>query len=358
MSTTIITIEEVISVEPHPDADRLDVIKVLGYQVVTGKGSFEVGDHVIYFPPDIMIPPSWSEKLGVQQYLKHARMSTDTMKIQCRVAAARLRGVASYGFVAPLCAWSQDIRKTYSVGTDLTSFFGGEKYEPPVRLGGGDSEPDMPNFHRYTNIENIQRCPDRIPRGTDVAITEKIHGTHCRMGLVADGTQPGSPLEYQAGSNKLRRKAGKGLYWKFFTDNVRHFLFNVSREECGADVILFGEIYGAGVQDMQYGQTEKRFRAFDCTVSGVYVDRKEFWRDCQEYGIDVVPMLYIGEFNQDAVDNFTDGDSTFDVTGEFKGREGIVITPLVEQVDYRGNRLILKSVSVDYLNRRGASDDE
>lgn len=358
MSTTAITIEEVLSVEPHPDADRLDVIKVLGYQVVTGKGNFEVGEHVLYFPPDILLPPKYSEALGVTQYLKHARMSGDTCKQQCRVSAARLRGLPSYGFCASLNHWYPDSRKTYSIGGDVTAYFEAEKYEPPVRLGGGDTEPDMPNFHRYTNIENIQRCPNLIPEGTDVAITEKIHGTNCRMGLVRDHKQTDSPFTYQAGSNKLRRKEGQGLYWAFFEEKVRLFLVELSGQNDCADVILFGEIYGPGVQDMQYGETEKRFRAFDCSVNGEYLNRKEFWSLCQQYRIDTVPLLYKGGFYQTVVDSFTNGDSSFNITGKFKGREGIVIKPLAEQVDYRGNRVILKSVSVDYLNRRGAKDSE
>jgi len=43
----------------------------------------------------------------------------------------------------------------------------------------------------------------------------------------------------------------------------------------------------------------------------------------------------------------------------FKGREGCVITPQVEQFYApTGGRLILKSVSADYLDRKGAQDNE
>jgi RNA ligase (TIGR02306 family) len=354
LSTTIITIEEVTSVKPHPDADRLDVIEVLGYQVVTGKGNVKVGDRVYYFPPDIMIPPEFSVPLGVQQYLKHARMSTDTMKIQCRVSAARLRGLPSYGFIAPCASADFPLRLVDApVGTDVTAWFKGEKYEPPVRLGGGDSEPDMPNFHRYSNIENIQRR-NQFEDGEEVVFTEKIHGTNCRMGYVLDGDE----MTFQAGSNKLRRKAGEGLYWAFFTDEVKGLLQCLYYHYVDAEVILFGEIYGPGVQDMQYGETEKRFRAFDCSVNGKYLDKPILWKVCEEYGVETVPLLYEGPFSKEAVAEHTDGKSTFPVTGKFKGREGIVITPLTERLDYRGNRVIAKSVSVDYLNRKGAEDNE
>lgn len=252
MSTTIITIEKVLSVEPHPDADRLDVIMVLGYQVITGKGTFQVGDDVIYFPPDIMIPAYWSDALGVTQYLKHARMSMDTTKHQCRVAACRLRGLPSYGFVAPITTLLGD----YEIGQDLTSTFNGEKYEPPVRLGGGDAEPDMPNFHRYSGIENIQRC-NQFEVGEEVVFTEKIHGTNCRMGLVADPKQPGAPVAYQAGSNKLRRKEGEGLYWSFFSQTVRDFLDYHCHSNDDADVVLFGEIYGPASRTCSMGRPRR-----------------------------------------------------------------------------------------------------
>lgn len=353
MSTTIITIEEVTSVKPHPDADRLDVIEVLGYQVVTGKGNFKVGDLVVYFPPDIMIPPEHSVRLGVQQYLKHARMSGDTMKIQCRVSACRLRGIPSYGFCAPVSECGTPVPARPGVGTDMTHLFGAEKYVPPARLGGGDSEPDMPNFHRYTSIENIQR---RNPffHGEEVVFTEKIHGTNCRMGYVKDGDE----MTFQAGSNKLRRKEGEGLYWSFFTDEVKGLLQCLYYHYVDVDVILFGEIYGPGVQDMQYGETEKKFRAFDCSINGKYLDKTILWQICEEYGVETVPLLYEGPFSKEAVAEHTDGKSTFPVTGKFKGREGIVITPLTERLDHRGNRVIAKSVSVDYLNRRGAEDNE
>ena len=47
------------------------------------------------------------------------------------------------------------------------------------------------------------------------------------------------------------------------------------------------------------------------------------------------------------------------ITSAFKGREGCVITPLVEQFYApTGGRLILKSVSADYLDRKGAQDNE
>jgi len=59
------------------------------------------------------------------------------------------------------------------------------------------------------------------------------------------------------------------------------------------------------------------------------------------------------------VEHFTCGPSTFDgIKSKFKGREGIVITPLIETwSECLQGRAILKHVSADYLNRKGAQDN-
>ena len=354
MSTTIATIERITSVEPHPNADRLDVVKVLGFQVVTGKDNFKVGDDVFYFPPDLLLPEAEADKLGVTNYLKHAVFPGEETKRPCRVGAARLRGIPSYGFVAPVDV-SPVPMEAYDVGQDVTDWFGAEKYVPPVRVGCGEAERDFGTFHQYTNIENIQRYPDLIPEGTDVIITEKIHGTNCRMGLCRDNS--GEHI-FMAGSHKVNRKSGEGLYWSFFTDKLKEGLSFMSDIHGGADVILFGEIFGPGVQDMHYGQTEKVFRAFDMTIDGKYVNYEALQHFCRGLGVEMVPEIYIGPFSHAVCESYTYGDTTFGVTGGFKGREGIVIKPLIEQTDRVGRRMIAKSVSADYLNRKGAEDNE
>jgi hypothetical protein len=40
----------------HPNADRLAIVKVLGYQVVVGKEDFKVGDLAYFVPPDSVVP--------------------------------------------------------------------------------------------------------------------------------------------------------------------------------------------------------------------------------------------------------------------------------------------------------------
>jgi len=357
MSTTTITCEKIDLVRNHLNADRLDIVKVLGYHIVTGRDEFKEGDKVIYFPPDILIPEQVSTALGVTKYLKESFYPGDNEKTRCRVSACRIRGVASYGFVILAT-------EGLEVGTDVTNMYQGHKYIPPV-TNHGDAARDLPNFHIYTDIENIQRYPKMIEEGTLVRITEKIHGSSNRLGYVKDEN---GHMMFVAGSHRRRLKSEyesgvPSMYWEPMTVEMQTLLTTISSHYYSADVIIFGEIFGPRVQDLEYGQNKKTFRVFDISVNGSYLDWNDikYWASFNKFTL--VPLLYTGEFNSNLIEELTSGPTTFHkldapVKSKFKGREGIVITPLKEQVDQCGNRVILKSVSVDYHNRHNATDNE
>ena len=348
MSTTIISVERVNQVDHHPNADRLDIIKVLGYSVVTGRDEFKVGDAVIYFPPDMLIPDHVANDMGVGTYLKFAVFPGDAQKTQCRISACRLRGVPSYGFVLGTCT-------SVAFGADVTAYYSGMKYEPPARVLGGDCLPPDEEFHQYTNIENIRRFSNVFVEGDAVRITEKIHGTNCRLGIIKG--------ELVAGSHKTRRVEGdpRTMYWQpmAIVEPLLRGLYE--NNLVNGDIIIFGEIFGQGIQDMDYGQSVPSFRAFDISVDGQYLNDSTFRHLCENYDINMVPLLYDGPFSKEIVDELTDGHTTIsqETRSKFKGREGIVIKSLFEGTmgGKSGRRKILKSVSVDYHSRKGAKDE-
>lgn len=370
MSTNYVEIVPIDWVKPHPNADKLEIAIIKGLTSVVPKGTFERGQHVVFFPPDILIPEVIAEKLGVKKYLKHSLF--DGIKCQCRVAACRLRGEPSFGFIVPMekgievafpLASILGRDQTYALGDNVDAWFDARKYEPPLRPTAEDAERDDANFHKYTSIEHYWRFPDAIAEGTQVRITEKIHGTNSRVGFIR---KPDGTFEYMAGSHRVRRKkpeeGRRSLYWLPLLQDGRaeNLLFTLSKDK--HSVIIFGEIYGAGIQDMDYG-TPQGYRVFDISVDGKYLGWDEVRRLCDWFQIETVPLLYQGPFSADLVKQFTYGPTTLAEPGQiksaFKDREGCVITPLAEQFYApTGGRLILKSVSADYLDRKGATDDE
>lgn len=355
MSTIQITMETVSAILPHPNADRLEIALILGTQTLVLKHQFQVGEKVIFFPPDILLPPDISKTLGIQQYLKHAIW--DGQKCLCRVAACRLRGVPSYGFITKV-PWDLPLNKL----NDFTDHYQAVKYEPPLDLiMQGDALAEPCNFPRYTDIEHYYRHVHTLPQGMPVRVTEKTHGTNCRLGSIKiDGL-----IEFVCGSHRTVKKdynaaLKRSLYWEPLLSDpkIQTALQELSKNE--DDVVIYGEIFGPRIQNMDYGirQGQIGFRVFDISINGRYLDWSKLHLICVRFGLQLVPVIYVGPFNAALVQEWTNGPTLYgDVKTKFKGREGCVITPLTETYHPDIGRVILKSVSADYLNRKGATDN-
>ena len=383
MSKLVVEVCEVLHVEPHPNADRLAIATVKGWRTCikknpeTGETAFNVGDKCIFFPPDAVLPEAIANsaedavpgRLGVRVYCAPVT-GDDGALVGHRVRATRLRGVASFGVIENIRPEFGD-NVDWEIGTDLAEHFGVTKWEPPVRGTAGGTARDVSLFHKYTNMENVGNYPNRIPAGTKVVFTEKLHGTNSRLGLVAETAEDGTVTwEFMAGSHNVRRTEfnEEGVrcdYWTPMTENVKemltHIRDHVAVGEPVVSVLLFGEIFGSGVQDMAYGLSDgkRSYRAFDIAVNGRYLDFDVKAELCKRFGVEMVPVLFRGPFDLDTLRAHTDGNTTLcdpKQAGKFKGREGVVATPVKEVEMARGGRMIVKSVSADYLARKDATD--
>jgi RNA ligase (TIGR02306 family) len=388
MSSLIVEVCQVEAVTAHPNADRMAIARVKGWETCivrnadTGATQFAVGDKCVFFPPDCVLPPDLAERLGVAKYLSPlARKPDGTRPPGGRVRVASLRGFKSYGLIMPCenAAWD--------IGHDVAAFYGVTKWEPPLRLQDGEAERPHPAFHRYFDMENVRNFPDLIPAGMEVVVTEKIHGQNARLGLIRDTEEDGRRVwRWMAGSHDVRRKkldkADKvSAFWLCFNEPIRRLLCAVSgcnytpeevdagaevREETPAhDVVLFGERFGAGIQDMNYGLAKGRFvfRAFDLTRDGRYLDYDVKGALFREFGVETVPVLYRGPFAFDRITELAEGPTTVcegaDTAG-FTGREGVVITTVTEQSKATEKmvfeRLQLKCISFAYLSRKDGTE--
>lgn len=337
MSDNCVSIQFIDSLHQHPNADRLEIAHILGTQTIVPKGEYTPNQTVVYFPPDMLIDPAKAEVLGVSQYLKHGEWNGQRCK--CRIGAARLRGIPSYGFVAPSPF-------ALPVGSDVSKFYHAVKYQPPEPVCQ-DVAPDHPTFHTYTDIQHYWRYPDRIQPGEPVVMTEKIHGTNARYGLINTGPEE---WMFMVGSHRRRLKTGSNIYWDHLHEHGHLALLSYLCDE-EHDVILFGEVFGPRIQDMDYGVNKPSFSLFDISVDGQYLDWSEVSQLCAMFTVQTVPVLYEGPFDKLVLEAHTHGPTTFNgVRCKFKGREGVVVKPIEERQDSYG-RVILKSVSADYLAR-------
>lgn len=325
------------NVRMHPNADRLELCDILGWQMAVPKGQYSDGMKVVFFPPDTVIPVEWADRFGVREYMKGENKD--------RIGKVWLRGEPSFGLAVGL-----PDRQDWDVGENVAEYFGATKYEPPIRAKCGDAERAHPLFPVYTDVENMRNYTDLFDEGEEVVATEKIHGTNCRVGLI-EGVQ-------MAGSMTIRRKMPVtvqewrgSIYWyPFQIPAVKTLLDTLALENACQQVILFGEVYGGSIQDYSYGIEKGKgfgFAAFDLYINGRWVDHDSFVGACQRFGVETVPVLYRGPFSLEAIKAVSDGPSI--LANGLHIREGVVVRPVVERTHPKLGRMILKYVGSAYL---------
>jgi RNA ligase (TIGR02306 family) len=334
MSTFAVKVVRISEIKPHPNADALELAMIEDslWQTVTAKGKYHVGDLAIYVPVEALLPVEVSDAWGVTQYLSKQR-----------VRAARLRGEMSYGFLAD--------PEGFALGDDLTEHFGIVKYEPVLHCNMCDSQKpsiELPNFPKYTDIENIRNHANVFVAGEPVVVTEKIHGTNSRVGLILN--EDGEPV-FVCGSHRYRRELGDGGIYEMplGIQEVKDFLL-----ESGPDTVIYGEIFGCGIQKgFHYGcPTHPTFRAFDVWQNGKYMNAGYFFGICESWGIPHVPIVAECEFDFDYIKSLTNGKSTLD---DGTTREGVVIKPVEERFHRNVGRVVLKLIGDDYLLNKNSS---
>lgn len=328
MSSLIVPVATIEALHPHSNADALELAHILGWQIVVRKGEYAVGEKVVYFPIDTLLPVEVSDRFNVTKYLSKQR-------IRC----AKLRGEPSFGLaVRPDQDWP--------VGENVADFYGAKKYEPPVRVTAGDAEKDHPLFVAYTEIENMRNFPAVFVPGESVMVSEKIHGTCARIGSIEG--------ELMAGSKQVRRKRpledrfASSTYWyPLSLEPVRTLVESLANKH--RQVILFGEIYGSKIQSFHYGlHGVLGFRAFDLLLDGHYVDWPDFLAICAKYGVESVPTIATIPFDLNEIKRQSEGKTQL-MGQDAHIREGVVVRPVNERHDPRVGRVILKYVSDTYL---------
>lgn len=115
---------------------------------------------------------------------------------------------------------------------------------------------------------------------------------------------------------------------------------------------VFGEIYG-NTNRLKYGLPEvNRFAAFDIYRDGCFVSAGSYSNEVYRFGIPSVPVLADAvPYTFDYVKQLATGKTT--VPGSTVIREGAVVRPLVERYARGLGRVILKSVSPEFLQLKG-----
>jgi RNA ligase (TIGR02306 family) len=352
-------VAKINEIKAIPNADNIEQVVVGGWNAITKKGEFKEGDLTVIATTDAVIPEAFSEKMGVTSYLRKGG----------RVRTVKLRGVYSECLIIPM-TYVQGVKRVE--GADCMEMLGITKYEPPVKqiqLASGRKIKwrDNQNFHIYYKFPNLKNVAGMFNEEDMVQITRKIHGTNARYGIVRKSklsfwdkvkkffriADKWVDYEYIYGSHNCEKGSdSQGFYstdvWRTIAEkySIKEKLWDYIKSEnaeIGEGIILYGEIYGAGIQkNYEYGLTDIEFVGFDIKLRGEYLSTYDAWNLVKNHmELPYVEILHYGDWRQEIQDKFTFNNF---IEGTKVPHEGIVIK------DITGERQkVAKVINPDYL---------
>lgn len=314
-----------VSLENHPNADSLSIVRVFGFTVCVRTVDWEGKSLGAYIQPDSVVDTTRVEFA----FLAHEGRTKERVKVR------RMRGRVSMGLLiqAPSGA---------VLGDDVAAQLGVEHYEPPIKTStGGMAAPPPAGYHPVYDVENWRRYSEMLVFGEEVVVTEKIHGANGRYVCVQGDMHVGSRTEWKAEGDSIWRVAAQ------HDASIERFC----RDHEGAT--LYGEVYG-NVQDLKYGVgpgEAPRFIAFDVLgADGIWWNPEDARAACTVAEVAFVPIIWQGSYDPVMVDTLAEGPSV--MVGANHLREGCVVRPAVERRHPdTGDRVLLKIVGSGYLER-------
>jgi RNA ligase (TIGR02306 family) len=317
------SINEIKSID---GADNIELVVVNGWNAITKKGEYQIGDLVVIATTDSVIPQELSDSMGVTGYLRKGQ----------RVRTVKLRGVYSECLIMNKNVIPQ-LRNfpTLTEGEDLMELLGVFKYEPPVtqiQLSSGKKikYKANPNFHVYYKFPNLKNTPNLFNEDDDVSITRKLHGTNARYGIVKKSRltiwdrvkrlfgNKWVEFEYVYGSHNVEKGSdSNGFYstdvWRTIGEkyNIEQKLWDFVKNDKNnslvkkTGIVIYGEIYGPGIQkNYDYGLDELKLACFDVTFDGKY---QGFFMEKSVFEVLELPqveLLYFGKWSKEEQDKY------------------------------------------------------
>jgi len=230
------SIELISEIKPHPNADKLELAKVLGYTCIIEKGRYRAGAAVVLIQPDTVLP----DKPWAEMFKKRGN----------RVKAMKLRGIWSFGIVMSpydVCDISdlKSMLMPVNIGKDIADRIGVTKYEAP-QPQQLDAKGPLPFGLGKTDEERYQNILD-LPFGELVDVTLKIDGQsatyYCRKDRQTGEWTTGIcsrslEMKPECDNNYTRINKKYNILEKL----LRYCMAN------NVSLALRGEIYGNGIQ--------------------------------------------------------------------------------------------------------------
>lgn len=283
------TIRQISAIEPIPNADKIEVATVDGWQVVIRKGEFSVGELCVYCEVDSFLPikPEF-EFLRKSSYRKFP-----DGREGFRLKTIKMRGCLSQGLILPINVVTGLIppnpeteNSSDLLFKDVTNILGIVIYDPPIPAClSGKVIGLFPSFIPKTDEERFQNLGRVLPKylGTKFYVTEKIDGTsttiYVKDGYVGVCSRNLELDMFDVNNSYIRTFTEMGLIEKLqtFTGNIA----------------IQGELVGPGIQKNLYKRTKAEiyvYGIFDIDTQS-YLPYNEFLSMLNHFKLNTVPTV-------------------------------------------------------------------
>lgn len=298
MGRKLASIQRIKAIKPIEGADRIETVQVLNWECVASKGQFKVGDLVLYFEIDSLLPD-----IPAFEFLKKSAWSQKLNKY--KISTHKFRNQISQGLVIParqLCEIYNHINHTsldsieYEEGDDFTELLKIEKYEPPVSNGSLGEIISHEWYVPKTDEERIQICAENVlpeymkSEQGDWYVSVKLDGCSCTAGLFEDAFLIGGRNQWYKDMNMYTSTV---LKYGDIEGKARQYL-----EDTGMYVVFQGELCGPGIQSNRLGLKEKDWFIFNVFTSETgkmdsytKCNLLDMFNICEYFGLKHVPII-------------------------------------------------------------------
>jgi RNA ligase (TIGR02306 family) len=272
------SIETITDLTDHPNADRLSIAKVLGWQSITKRGEFKAGDKIVFVVIDSILP-----KTGWSKFLIDKKNPDKPIILK----NIKLRGSYSSGLVLPLSVLPENVQGWHE-GADVGGALGIKKYEKeiPAQLSGEV----LGGFPTYicaqTDEDNGLSNPELVSEvfaNRWITVTQKLDGSSCTI-VIEDGK-----IKFVCSRRLSLKETEENSFWKAAR--------KLDLTKCGRGrYILQGELCGPGINGNQLKLIEPELYVFQIKYEDSFYSYIDMVFECRNtFGCKYVP--HVENFN-------------------------------------------------------------
>ena len=270
------SIRKIAGVRPIPEADAIECVTVDGWDVVTKKGEFQVGDLAIYLEIDSWVPTA------LAPFLSKGKEPREFNSVKGeRLRTVKLRGQLSQGLLLPYATLGRIAQE----GEEVTEELGIQKWERPINPQlAGLAKGNFPDFIPKTDQERIQNCKHILEdRQEQYEVTIKLDGSSFTA-YHRDGM-------FGVCSRNLELKPSEtNAFWQV----ANKYLLNEFLPLMG-NYAIQGELVGPGIQGNQEQLKELDLYVFDVfdIDTQTYLSAEERYEFVDELCLKHVPVVFV-----------------------------------------------------------------